>query len=253
MLNAIILAGDKEDEHSSLTGNKALLLINNRAMIEYIIDALRAAPHVGKIAVVGPLEQLQPLIGYKVDYIIPQGSSILDNAKKGIELFAEDQHVLILTSDIPMITAEAIEDFIERSQASGADFCYPVVNKAVNEAKFPGIKRTYVKLKDGVFTGGNIIYISPSVFQRCEDFANKLVEFRKEPVKTARLLGFRLLVKLLLGRGTIRQVEERFGQILNITAKAIISDYPEIGNDVDKPSDVDIVTKYFEQNQAVNV
>jgi len=135
MLNAIILAGDKEDEHSSLTGNKALLLINNRAMIEYIIDALRAAPHVGKIAVVGPLEQLQPLIGYKVDYIIPQGSSILDNAKKGIELFAEDQHVLILTSDIPMITAEAIEDFIERSQASGADFCYPVVNKAVNEAK----------------------------------------------------------------------------------------------------------------------
>ncbi|MBZ4666417.1 nucleotidyltransferase family protein [Mahella sp.] len=250
MLNAIILAGDNEDGHSALEGNKALMLIDDKPMIEYIIDALRSTPYVGKIAVVGPAEKLKPVIGDKVDYIIPQGSSMLENASKGIEVFASDEHVLILTSDIPMITPDAVEDFIKRSEAVKADFCYPVVNKEINERQFPGIERTYVKLKDGTFTGGNIIYISPAVFQRCKDFAEKLIEFRKEPIKTARLLGIGLLIKLVLGIGTIQQIEQRFGQILNITAKAIISDYPEIGNDVDKPSDIDIVIKYFSQSKS---
>jgi GTP:adenosylcobinamide-phosphate guanylyltransferase len=253
MLNAIILAGDNEDGHSALEGNKALMLIDDKPMIEYIIDALRAAPHVGKIAVVGPAEKLGPVIGDKVDYIIPQGSSMLENASRGIETFASDEHVLILTSDIPMITPEAIEDFIKRSEDVKADFCYPVVNKEINEKRFPGVKRTYVKLKDGTFTGGNIIYISPAVFKRCKDFAEKLIESRKEPIKTARLLGIGLLIKLVLGIGTIRQIEQRFGQILNITAKAIISDYPEIGNDVDKPDGIEMVIKYFAQGKSQQI
>jgi hypothetical protein len=64
------------------------------------------------------------------------------------------------------------------------------------------------------------------------------------------LLGIGLLIKLVLGIGTIRQIEQRFGQILNITAKAIISGYPEIGNDVDKPNDIEMVIKYFSQSKS---
>jgi len=253
MLNAIILAGDKEDGHNVFETNKALLPINGKPMIEYIIKALRMTPYVGKIAVVGPVDKLKTVIGDKVDFLVEQGDSMLDNADRGIRLFRNDEHVLILTSDIPMITPKAIEDFILQSEALKADFCYPVVRKEVNEKKFPGAKRTYVRLKDGVFTGGNIIYISPAVFERCKDFATKLIEFRKEPIKTARLLGTALLIKLVLGKATIAEIERRFDDILDITAKAVISAYPEIGNDVDKPDDVETVSKHFSQHEPMTI
>lgn len=54
----------------------------------------------------------------------------------------------------------------------------------------------------------------------------------------AKLFGPGLLFKYLLGRLTIPAVEHRFYQMTGIKGRALISDYAEIGVDVDKPSDL---------------
>ena len=60
----------------------------------------------------------------------------------------------------------------------------------------------------------------------------------KNPLAQARLFGMDLVLKYVTGRLSIREVEERFHEILNLTGKAIISNYAEVGVDVDKPSDL---------------
>ena len=57
------------------------------------------------------------------------------------------------------------------------------------------------------------------------------------------MLGWKYLCSLLAGNLTIKQIEERVANILKINAVGIISPFPEVGIDVDKPSDLQLVTE----------
>ncbi|AEF16221.1 MULTISPECIES: nucleotidyltransferase family protein [Thermoanaerobacterium] len=239
-MNALILAGSTGDEKLP---EKALIKIKDRYMISYVIDALRGSGKVDKIAVVGDREKLQCIDG--IDILIDQGNSIIENVVKGIEPFKNDRRVLILTCDIPMLTKEAVIDFVEQSEALNADLCYPIVKREDNERKFPDAKRTYAKIKEGTFTGGNIFYINPQIVDACIEAAKQFIAFRKKPWKLGQLLGFRILILFAFGRVTISQLERKVSELFNINAKAVISKYPEIGNDVDKDEDVEMANKYI--------
>jgi len=247
-MNAIVLAGDsKKGFVREGVDNKALLPINGKPMVEYVVDALQDVPMIEKISITGPVGLLKQHLGDKVDFYMESRESLFENVKAGMEPFANDNAVLLVTSDIPMVTGGMITDFIQRCIRQGGDFCYPIVEKRLNEERFPDVERTYVRLREGTYTGGNIIYMNPDVVATCEEFARKLIEFRKQPWKTSRLLGLKFLVGLLLGFLSIPKVEERFYKLLDIQASAIITPFPEIGNDVDKPSDIEMVMRYFDR------
>lgn len=239
-MNALILAGSTGDEKLP---EKALIKIKDRYMISYVIDALRGSGKVDKIAVVGDREKLQCIDG--IDILIDQGNSIIENVVKGIEPFKNDRRVLILTCDIPMLTKEAVIDFVEQSESLNADLCYPIVKREDNERKFPDAKRTYAKIKEGTFTGGNIFYINPQIVDACIEAAKQFIAFRKKPWKLGQLLGFKILILFAFGRVTISQLERKVSELFNINAKAVISKYPEIGNDVDRDEDVEMASKYI--------
>jgi GTP:adenosylcobinamide-phosphate guanylyltransferase len=248
MVNALVLAGcgprDKDDKGLS---NKPFIMINGKPMIEYVIDALSRAAMVDRISVVGPRPLLERFIKDRVAYIIDQSKSIFDNLNRGIQPFKEDGRVLVATSDIPMITPGAVDHFISKSQQSAADLCYPIVSKDINEQKFPGTRRTYVKLKEGVFTGGNMMYLNPRMISTCGEFAKKLLEYRKRPLKTSRLIGFSFLVRFLLGMLSISKLEERVSTMLAYKVAAVISPYPEIGTDVDRAEDIELAKRYLQR------
>ena len=66
---------------------------------------------------------------------------MFDNLRLGIDSLQSDAKVLIVTSDIPLIAPEAIQDFIRRCDAVEADVYYPITTKEVNERKYPGVHR----------------------------------------------------------------------------------------------------------------
>lgn len=248
-INVVVLAGDrKEDRQLEGVGNKALLSIEGRPMVSYVIDGLKASPYIGQISIVGPATDLRAHLGDKVDHYFDQSVSLFDNLRLGLQPFEKDDRVLLVSSDIPLISGEMISDFIEKSQKREGDLCYPIIEKAANEYHFPGIDRTYVRLREGSFTGGNIIYIRPAILDRCEGFARRLIDLRKRPFKISRLLGSSFLISLAMGRLTIGKLEARFSEILDIRAFAIITPFPELCNDVDKASDLYIVNDYLSRS-----
>lgn len=245
MLNTIILAGTQTIKNWSHAGNKALHCINGKTMVEYVVDAVKKADDIGKVVVVGPKVQLEKRLHGKVDAVIDSDGQVMENVMAGVRYCGYDNNLLICTSDIPLITPEAINDFITKSKATGADFCYPIIEKRLNEEKFPEVERTYVRIKEGSFTGGNIFYVNPKIIEKGFAMADKLVKLRKNPVKMARILSIGFMIQLLLGSLTISKAEKKFSRVMNIKARAIISEYPEVGNDVDKPSDVIMAAAYL--------
>ncbi|MDI6600378.1 MAG: nucleotidyltransferase family protein [Thermoanaerobacteraceae bacterium] len=234
MLNAVILAGSGEVE--KIPG-KSLVDINGKPMLAYVVDAAEGTGMIDKILVVGNSDSSEFCSKNGLEFI-EGGTDILDNLTKGISRFINDRRILIMTGDIPYITSEAIIDFIRKSEEIGADFCYPIVEKRICEERFPGAKRTYVTLKDGTFTGGNIFYVNPRIFEQCMPVPRHVIANRKNPAKIASVLGPGLILAFLFKSLTIRMVEKKASDMLKITARAIISEYAEIGNDVDKPEDL---------------
>lgn len=245
MVDAIILAGAENLQKEADAVNKALLSIRGRCMIEYVVDALEHCEHVDKILVVGPGEPLRNQLQGWVTVIESEQGTILENLKKGVDCLRSERRLLICTCDIPFITAESIRDFVVRAAESQADLCYPIIDKKMNDLKFPGIRRTYVKLGDGMFTGGNVFYLNPVIIDRGIESAEKLLQARKKPLTMAGFFGIRFLLQFVTGKLTVEKIERKFSELFDIKGKAIISQYPEIGNDVDRTEDILYAEKYF--------
>ena len=160
-LDVIILAGAPNDgplKEMSDTEHEALIKIAHLPMVEYVLKAVNQAQYTGRVVVVGPQKELEESIQEKADFFVEGSYSIKDNILRGLAALEDgSDYILLMSSDIPLITAEVIDKYIQACLQDGkADLYYPIIPKESNLEKFPEAKRTYFQLAEGVFTGGNI-------------------------------------------------------------------------------------------------
>ncbi len=229
------------------TPYEAGIKINDRPMIEYILDVLEAMDEIETIAVVIPEGIIEPGKWTKIKPL-PPGVTVIDSLLQAVTALQPKEHVLVLASDIPLITKEALRDFLASCSRRQAAIYYSFVPKPVVEEKYPGVKRTYVQLKDAIVTGGNVLLIEPQAIITHHQRLRQAFALRKHPVKLCQLLGFRFLFKLLCGQLEVGEIEARVEEILNLKGAGIVSLYPEIGVDVDKPSDLELVRSILAAN-----
>lgn len=225
-MDAIVLAGGREAWAPG--GRKALLPYRGRRVVEWVLLALKA--HGLRVVYVGDDPGLTPA----PDLVLPDQGGILDNLEAA--LGQTQGRVLVATGDLPHLTPEAV-GFVLR-QAPEAALVYTIVPKAQVEERFPGSKRTYARLKEGVFTGGNLVLLDKALFFQALPLARRVVALRKRPLALARLIGWDILLKLLLGRLSLKELEARAQQILGVEARALITPYPEVGVDLDRPEEL---------------
>lgn len=244
-VDAIILAGSLNNgrlKDSSPVLYEALIPIGARAMVEYVIDALLNSSKIGKIIVVGPEIKIDESIKDRIRFVLP-GESLLDNVQRGFDCLPASRRVLVATSDIPLLTAKVVDDFINQCRDETADLFYPIVSRDVIQNSFAKAERTYVRLQENVFTGGNLILINPEILPRCLAKGNELVKARKNPLKLSRLIGFSFLIKFIFHKLSLAEAEIRVSKLLGIKGVAVISPHHAIGFDVDKPADLNLVTE----------
>lgn len=234
----MVLAGGEGAVIDPTVAIKGLVPIAGRPMIEWVVDALRASESIAEIAVVVPTRQGLGSWADKVDHLVVSEASFIDNAIAGCAIFKNDRHVLGATGDLPALTPEAIDDYVERSLATGAEFTYPLVRAEDMEAQFPGSQRTYVKVAGGPVTGGNMMVMSPDLVSRNREIGQRLFETRKSPVAMARVIGIPFIFKYITGRLRVDDVERKMGQLLGAKCAAVYTPHASIGADVDKPIDV---------------
>ncbi len=241
-IDAVVLAGRANDgklKDSSPEAWEALIDIAGKPMLQYVLDALAEASSIGEVVVVGPPALAERVRCERARYV-PPGGSMVDNLSRGIEALPGRGTALVCTSDIPLITPRAVDGFVAECGSADADFYYPIVRRENAERVYPGVKRTYARIADGVFTGGNMFVARVAVAERLRKTLEFLVENRKKPFRMAAVLGIPFVLKLLLGKMTIREAEDKVMSMYGIKARAVQTAFAEIGVDVDKPSDLEL-------------
>ncbi|MCR4426097.1 MAG: nucleotidyltransferase family protein [Firmicutes bacterium] len=244
-VDAVILAGaDNDGALGAVSSEKyeAAIDVGGKPMLYYVLAGVLCARSVDRVTVVGPVDALRPIIhsagwANRVS-LVERRDSIVENLMAGLGNVPVGKKALVVTGDIPFITGEALDDFVARCEKKPAAVHYALVLRSTNEAKFPGVKRTYVKMADGVMTGGNVFMVDPEVVARNRDIISEAVKLRKKPFQLLRMLGLKLMLRFAFGRLTIGDVERKVEEWLGLQGRGIISPYAEIGVDVDKPSDL---------------
>jgi hypothetical protein len=244
MMDAILMAGstpDKKDELLEYTGvdKKSLIKVAGREMIYYVFEALVGCRRIDRFVLVGlgPEDGLD--FGRPVEYVEAHGD-ILDNSLAGLNrltsLNPAVDRVILSSTDIPLLTTEVVDYLIDACLELEADIYYSVVEKSVMEARFPHSGRTFVRLRDGLFAGGDLFMIRARAVRGNLPLFRRLIDARKSAWQLARIIGLKMIFKFLIGQLTIAESEKMVGRALNCRVKAIVSPYAEIGMDVDKVS-----------------
>lgn len=246
---AIIIAGGglgaQFGESYEGVRNRALIPIHKKPMVSYIIRALRQCPLIDTIALVAPASFAGQPFSREADFFAEQGRDETENILRGIEVLGEYERILMVTSDLPLLTGDMVTDFLKQCPAD-CDICYPFVEKNDVERVFPTRKWVFVKMKEGRFTGSSMFVFSRSSILEHRKELEKVMNARRDVLKLASLWGLPVLVRLLLGILTIETVEKKISAILGCTCRGVISTYPEIAMDVDKPGDIKLVEEIVE-------
>jgi len=251
-MDAIVLAGGVPGPDSALYPDtkgkaKAILEIGGKYMIQWVLDALEQADTIDGIVVVGCDDRQSELHSKKIIAYKPSSDDIILNFRRGAEAVLEHnpggKSVAVVSSDIPLITSEIVNWVINSTVDTNDDLYYIVVEQSQMEKRFPDSARSYVKLQDMNVCGGDLAVIDLELYKSREDFWRKIFEARKSYLHQARLIGFDVLIMLLLKRLTFEDTVQRVTHRLDISGKGLISPYPELAMDIDKPHQLEIARR----------
>lgn len=255
MVDAVVLAGGGKDEpltREEGVSNKAFINLFGRPMLAYILEALAGAASIDKVIVVGPAPELSALLEQGYRFIpVPEEGSMLENAAAGLSRIDQGRPCLLLTGDIPLIDEGTISGFLELCHPSDGDFYYPILTRESCRERFPQMQRTYVRLRDGCFTGGNMVLLRPDWFARCRHRLDQFVLYRKKPLKLLRILPFSLILKFLFNRLAVSELERYLSAMFLARARAVPCDLVEIGTDVDKISDLEVIRQALRDKKSL--
>ncbi|MFO8148728.1 MAG: NTP transferase domain-containing protein [Trueperaceae bacterium] len=252
-LVAVVLAGgDRDDRLAATVGasSKALVPLRDVPMGAYVANALRRSGVVDRIIWVG---ETDGVIRRLVDVELPGGQRMVDSLSLGLGAAlgwaagegpraggpegrrpGPEPRLLVVSADLPWWDAEGVEAFV--AHAPAVDLVYPVVREADALARFPDQPRTYARLRDGRFTGGNALLLSARAVPLLLPLVDTAFHARKRPWALARMVGFGTLLALLTGTARISVIEARVQKLVGITARAFITSDAAIAADVDDPA-----------------
>ena len=250
---AIITAGGKPSENDVLYGStkgdyKVLINIAGKSILQWVLDAVNQSKSINHVVVVGmgDVEGLNSKL--PVSFVAPH-ASLLENIEVGInkvlEIDRKTEKVMLISGDLPGINGLMIDWLAGVIGMDSYEFYYPVIERSLMEKIFPGAERTYVRMKEGEFCGGDLIGLRTSMLKKNDLRGRKLVESRKNPLKQAWILGLDICVRLATGRLSLDRDVPVICKRLGINGKAIISPYAEIAMDIDKPHHLTVMEKYL--------
>ncbi len=234
-------------------GSKAMLDLAGKPMIQWVLDAICQSPRIGHVVVIG-LTELGGLTCSKPVTFVANQKDMLGNIKAGLDtvkkLRTGSDHVIIAASDVPGITASMVEWLIDMVDSNPADLYYQVVQKSVMETTFPTSNRTYTHIKGLDVCGGDVNAIRIDIADNLTDLWEKLIAARKNPIKQASILGFDILLGLLFRTASLDDLARMISKRLKLTGKPILCPFAEIGMDVDKPHQLEIMRHYLNRRSV---
>ena len=252
-IDAFIAAGGIPGPRDSLYaeakgGPKTMIDVAGKPMVQWVIDALEAAPSIGRILVVG-LGESSGLTSRKPLLFHPDQGGFFANVVAGIRRLSSLESTaelgLGISGDIPGIRPEMVDWLAAEAASSSVDVQYLVVRREVVEARFPRSGRTFLSLCDGHYSGGSANVIALNKEIPLPRLWERLARARKNPLRMAAVIGPRILFGFLFHRLTAADVLSVFCRRFRITGRLLFSPYAELAMDIDNPHHLEILRRHL--------
>ena len=252
---AIVLAGRRsaDDPLARAAGapHRALLDIEGEPMLLRVVERLNAWPTIERIlincdepALLLDVPDLKPLRDKGTVEIMKSTES---PSRSVIESLAwanlERGPVLVTTADHALLDDDMLEMFFTESARLDADLTFGLVSRETIEARFPEAKRTYLRFRDGAFSGANLFLFRSPRAERAAAFWQRVEGDRKHPWRIARAFGLGTLLLFLTRRLDLEAALIRASGVIGTRVRAIRLSIAEAAIDVDKIEDLELVRR----------
>jgi len=256
LLHALVLAGSRGGETDAVARQagvacKAFAPVAGRPMMERVLQVLLLDGRVDSIELALPDRELcagqapgleQWMANGRVQRVEPLASPAATVAD-ALSRTPAQQRLLVTTADHVLLSAEILNQFLDRCASSpDVEVLAGLLPLEVLEAKYPAMKRTGLRMRDGRYSGCNLFLI------RAGDGARNLVSFwqelealRKSPWRMALTIGPGTLIRYALRTMTLAQTFRRIGERTGTSVAPVLLDIPEAAIDVDTPGDLTFV------------
>jgi molybdopterin-guanine dinucleotide biosynthesis protein A len=256
-MDAIVLAGGIPQPQDPLYtyshgDSKALIDVAGKPMVQWVLDALSDAKSVDNVIVVGLSAKSGLSCKKPMHFLSNQGrmlSNIVEGVNKALDLNKKTQYVLVVSADIPALKSEMVDWLVETCMQTKDDLYYGICPREVMEARYPGSKRTYTKLKDIQLCGSDINLTHVRMATEHLDLWESLIGSRKSPLKQASLIGLDTFFQVLTRTITLDDLVAKVCGRIGIKGRAIQWGYAEPCMDVDKPHQLELMREDLAKQQ----
>ena len=243
-VTALVLAGQRRgtDPMAAAAGvsHKALLPVAGVPMLLRVVSALRSTPGIARIVVSieEPARVLAGLEGLEGAILRAAAPGPAMSAAAAVEEFGAP--LLVTTADHALLTPAMVAHLL-REAPGRASAVAALARRDTILAEFPETRRTWLRFRDGDFSGCNLFLLARPEAIRVLRFWQRLEQQRKRPTAMARMLGPIVLLRYALGWMTLRAGLDALGARCGTPVAVVEMPFGAAAVDVDKPDDLALV------------
>jgi CTP:molybdopterin cytidylyltransferase MocA len=235
--------------------HKCLATAGGVPLLIRVVQALAAAPRIERILVslddARLLDRFQGFGSLRAPGRLETLASATSLSASVADGFARaGSPLLVTTADHALLDREMLDRFFAASETAGADIMVGLAAEAVIAARYPGTRRTYLRFRDGGYSGANLFALRTPAAARGIAFWGRVERDRKRPWRLARAFGPALLLAYLSRLCTLEQAMALASRRLGARVVAVPIPIAEAAIDVDKPADLDLVEAILARRKA---
>lgn len=238
---ALVLAAGRPNDPLAIAAgvtNKTLIDVGGKSVLQRVIDALEAAPSVGRIVVAIEDADLLKNITPRPE-AARAADSVVGTVSSGLEQLGPP--LLIVTGDHGLLTPGMIEEFLAGALEKGASATVGLASETIIKAAYPNVRRTYLKFAEGRFSGCNLFALARSNASEALGFWQEIDRNRKKPLKLIRSVDIKAVALYAMGKLGLDDAMVRLSRKLGVPVAAVQMQDAEAAIDVDKPDDLTLV------------
>jgi GTP:adenosylcobinamide-phosphate guanylyltransferase len=260
---AIVLAGRRsaDDPLATAAGapHRALLDIEGEPMLLRVVKRLLTWPTIERILI--NIDQPELLLDLAALVALRDAGSVEfmqsteSPSRSVLESLdwadLESGPVLVTTADHALLDDDMLDDFFQASERLNVDLTVGLVSQVTIEARFPEAKRTYLRFRDGAFSGANLFLFRTPKAERAAAFWQRVESERKHPWRMARAFGLGTLLLFLARRLDLDAALVRASSVIGAEIRAIRLHIAEAAVDVDKIEDLELVQHILAERRGL--